>query len=184
MSTPIFAGLFASEDPNLPLSVKSQTGYVILYSGCPLLWVLRLQTQIALSTMEAKYIALSQSIRDVIPIWAVIREILEIVFQRASTKFQVSTHSKAFKEVNDVEDIIPQTVVYEDNEACLKFSRLLKMSPRTKHIGIPYHWFCSKILSLNIAVEPVSTDDQLGDQFTKGLTIVNFLKGRKTLMGW
>ena len=36
---------------------------------------------------------------------------------------------------------IPQSTVYEDNEACLNFATLLKMSPCTKHIAIPYHFF-------------------------------------------
>jgi hypothetical protein len=54
-----FAGAFASEDPTNPESVKSRTGYIILYRGSPLLWVSKLQTQIAPSTMEAEYVASS-----------------------------------------------------------------------------------------------------------------------------
>jgi hypothetical protein len=48
-----FAGLFSVEDKQQPISTKSRTGYVILYSGVPILWVSKMQTQIALSTMEA-----------------------------------------------------------------------------------------------------------------------------------
>ena len=46
-----FAGLFAVENNQDPISVKSCTQYVILYKGSPLLWVSKLQAQIALSTM-------------------------------------------------------------------------------------------------------------------------------------
>ena len=35
-------------------NAKSQTGYVILYAGCPIIWCSKLQTQIALSTTEAE----------------------------------------------------------------------------------------------------------------------------------
>jgi hypothetical protein len=63
-----FAGLFGVEDGQESVSVKSRTGYVIFFCGVPLLWVSKLQTQIALSTCEAEYIALSQSMRDLIPI--------------------------------------------------------------------------------------------------------------------
>ena len=42
---------------------------------------------------------------------------------------------------------IEQSTVYEDNHACLKFARMAQLSPRTKHIGIPYHWFCTKVES-------------------------------------
>ena len=63
-----FAGLFAVENNQDPISVKSRTGYVVLYKGSPLLWVSKMQTQIALSTMEAEYVALSQAMRYLIPI--------------------------------------------------------------------------------------------------------------------
>jgi hypothetical protein len=47
-------------------TAKSQTGYIISFAGCPITWASKLQTQIALSTTEAEYIALSQSLREVI----------------------------------------------------------------------------------------------------------------------
>jgi hypothetical protein len=56
------------EDIQDPVSFKSRTGYVILFMGAPLLWASKMQTQIALSTMEAEYIALSQVMPDLIPI--------------------------------------------------------------------------------------------------------------------
>jgi hypothetical protein len=63
-----FAGSFSVANKQDPVSVKSQTGYVIMYHGAPLLWASKMQTQIALSTMEAEYIALSQAMHDLIPI--------------------------------------------------------------------------------------------------------------------
>ena len=46
---------------------KSQTGYVITFAGCPVLWASKLQLQCALSTTEAEYISLSQVLRHTIP---------------------------------------------------------------------------------------------------------------------
>jgi hypothetical protein len=43
----------------------SHTGYVIMYANCPIFWASKLQTEIALSTAEAEYIALSQALREV-----------------------------------------------------------------------------------------------------------------------
>jgi hypothetical protein len=63
-----FAGLFGVEDGQDIVSVKSRTGSVIFFCGIPLLWVSKLQSLIALSTMESEYVALSQSMRDLIPI--------------------------------------------------------------------------------------------------------------------
>ncbi len=54
-----FAGLWIRDDRNDPHCVWSRTGYVICLSDCPVLWISKLQTEIALSTMEAEYVALS-----------------------------------------------------------------------------------------------------------------------------
>jgi hypothetical protein len=45
---------------------RSRTGYVITYSNCPVIWASKLQTQVALSTTESEYIALSTALREVI----------------------------------------------------------------------------------------------------------------------
>ena len=56
-----FAGGWSSGDHTNPECVLSRTGFVIMYAGCPITWCSKLQTEIALSTTEAEYIALSQS---------------------------------------------------------------------------------------------------------------------------
>ena len=63
-----FGGLFGSKDSGNPASVKSRTGYITKFGNVPILWVSKLQTQIVLSAMEPEYIALSQSMRDLIPL--------------------------------------------------------------------------------------------------------------------
>ena len=105
------------------------------------------------------------------------------VFKRVTT-VQYRTHSKAFEVVSKNPSTIEQSTVFEDNAACLKFAQTGQLSPRTKHIGIPYHWFRSKVHSLDIAIVAVSTSDQLADPFTKGLCAVKFQHARRILMGW
>ena len=180
-----FAGLFAASDRQDPVGVKSQTGYVIMYKGAPLLWGSRLQTQIALSTMEAEYMALSQAMRDLIPIREVLKEIMTIVFNLSKT-ISYHTHSKSVSPAAEIEEKynIPQSTVFEDNDACLKFARMPRLTPRTKHIGIPYHWFREQVEALQITLERIDTKNQLADQFTKGLPTATFCLARKQLMGW
>jgi hypothetical protein len=55
-----FAGLFGVEDGLIPICAKSRTGYVIKFCDVPIMWVSKMQTQIALSTMDAEYISLSE----------------------------------------------------------------------------------------------------------------------------
>ena len=62
-----FAGLWRYEDSQDPTCVRSRTGYTIMIGGYPVLWSSKLQTKIALSTMEAEYIALSPSLKQLIP---------------------------------------------------------------------------------------------------------------------
>ena len=46
-----FAGLWGNEDPQDPIFARSRTGFVVTFANCPLLWVSKLQTEIALSTL-------------------------------------------------------------------------------------------------------------------------------------
>jgi hypothetical protein len=57
-----------------PSTAKSRTGYVINYGGCPITWASKLQTEVALSTTEAEYNALSTSLREVIHLMQLIDE--------------------------------------------------------------------------------------------------------------
>ena len=175
-----FAGLWKVENPQDPISVKSRSGHLIMFMDCPLLWTSKLQTQIALSTMEAEYIALSNSMRDLISIRAILKEIISTVKLPSSYQKETSirTISKTFT------PSLPQSTVYEDNEACLKFASMPKMTPRTKHIAIPYHFFRQKVKDLEIKVVSINTEHQLADQFTKGLSEDKFVQARKYLMGW
>ena len=105
------------------------------------------------------------------------KELQEYVFSSKVSNLQTSTLSKAFQP-------IPQSKVYEDNESCLRLASLGKMSPRTKHIAIPYHFFRTKIEELEIKVLSIDTKEQLADQFTKGLPEPLFIQLRKPLCGW
>ena len=63
-----FAGLWGYEDKQDPSCVKSRTGHMISIADCPVAWVSKLPTDIAVSTMEAEYNALSMAMRDVLPL--------------------------------------------------------------------------------------------------------------------
>ena len=47
-----FAGLWGHEDPQDPICARSRTGFVVTFANFPLLWVSKLQTEIALSTLQ------------------------------------------------------------------------------------------------------------------------------------
>ena len=75
-----FCGLWGSEDPNNPVVSKSQTGFVILLSGCPLLWNSKLQTKVSVSTTMAEYVAaLSSAMRELLPLKHLVKTLAKVV---------------------------------------------------------------------------------------------------------
>ena len=62
------------------LSCHSKTGFIISYDGCPILWKSKVQTLTALSTTDAKYIALSFALREVISIIYLLEDLKKIPF--------------------------------------------------------------------------------------------------------
>ena len=160
-----FAGEWSSGDHTNPECVLSRTGFVIMYAGCPITWCSKLQTEIALSTTESEYIALSQAMREVIPFMNLMMEVGDI-FKLHNPKPKL--HCK----------------VFEDNRSCIRVAESPKFTPRTKHIAIKYHHFRSHVANKTIEILPISTKDQLADIFTKPLDRVIFIKLRRELMGW
>jgi hypothetical protein len=163
-----FAGLWNSQaDEQDPVRVKSRSGHVILLGNCPLLWSSKLQTEIACSTMEAEFIALSSAMRDLIPARLLLYEI-----------------GKALT-ISVPEGAALKSTVFEDNNGCLQLATIPKMTPRSKHIGVKYFWFRSKVgPSHGINIVKCDTKDQLADIFTKGLPYEQFAILRSKLMGW
>jgi hypothetical protein len=162
-----FAGLYGVEDTQDPVCVKSRTGYTLTLGGCPLIWVSKLQTEIALSTIEAEYIALSQSLRDLIP--------MRRLLQEATAGLSLTVNKNA----------ILYSTVFEDNNGALSIALSPRMTPRTKHIAIKYHHFRSSIGEVNgIVLEKIDTSKQKADILTKGLPAETHVSIRNLLMGW
>lgn len=165
-----FAGLYGHEDNQDPHCARSRTGFVILAFGCPILWKSKLQTEIALSTMEAEYIAISTACRDLFPVVDLIRELCRV------TGMDTTFKSKIYVKI------------HEDNVGALRLGKLepRRMTPRSKHYAIKYHWFRTHVAdpSKRIQLTKIDTANQLGDIFTKGLTRASFEHLRCSLMGW
>ena len=59
-----FAGLWGHSDSLDPTCVRSQTGFVINFANCPVLWKSTLHSLTATSTMEAEVVALVTCCRE------------------------------------------------------------------------------------------------------------------------
>ena len=70
-----FVGGWQKIDNGNPNNMLSSTGYVMSYANCPVVLSSKLQTKIVFSIADAKYIALSQVMPDVIQLIQLMIEI-------------------------------------------------------------------------------------------------------------
>ena len=162
-----FAGSWDKADAGNPENVLSRTGYIIFIHGCPVVWSSKLQTEIALSTAEAEYIALSQSTREIIPLVNLIKEL------NSALNF-------------GMKDKDLQCNLYEDNTSCITMAEGQKFTPRTKHISLKYHWFRTFIKGPKklLNVKYINTKEQTADILTKPLDGPSFIHLRRKTNGW
>jgi hypothetical protein len=163
-----FACGWGSECGTNPESVKSRTGYIIEVAGCPVLWVSKLQSTIATSTMESEYTALSMALRAAIPLIAVTKAVANGL---AFTRHRILT----FK-----------ATVHEDNQGAIILANLEpgRHTPRSKFYALRLHWFRSWLKPNQIEIIFISTKLQKADYLTKPLQSMPFAVNRKLSMGW
>ena len=119
-----FAGLRGHENTQDPICARIVTVFVVNFSYCPLLWVSKIQTYIALYTLYNKYVALYSSVRYLLPLKILIKELIEnLVIDSENTKF------------------VSKSTVYEDNNGAIVVATIPSMTPTSKHISVNYHWF-------------------------------------------
>jgi hypothetical protein len=72
-------------------------------------------------------------------------------------------------------------VIYCDNISSILLANNPVYNARTKHIEVQYHFIREKVLAKEINLIHVSTEDQVGDIFTKALGTNKLRKFRKML---
>ena len=159
-----FAGPFDKTSSEDPENVLSRTGHVIKCMNCPMLWVSKMQSEIALSSTESEYIALSTALRDVIPIKGLIEEI-----------------NRAYKLMSSTPTI--NCILFEDNNGALELATAPKIRPRPKHIAVKYHHFRSHVQNGSIKIKAIDTTQQQADMLPKPLSLQVFVYIRKLIMG-
>ena len=164
-----FAGLFKKDPDTAISSAKSRTGYIVKLGECPLIWKSQLQATIALSTAESEYYALSQAMRVLLPIRALVIEMVSMItFPR---HLQVLTNTFT-------------ATVYEDNTSALALATEQRLTSRTRHYHVRYHHFWSSISDGNVEVVYVDTTQQDADYLNKMASFEVFTSNRRRVQGW
>jgi hypothetical protein len=151
---------------NDPFMAKSQTGYVISYARCPMVWASKLQTEVVLSTTESEYVGLSKSLHIAIIMMNLLKEMQE--------------------QGVDIPKINPVVYckLFEDNAGAIHLAKAPKMRPQMRHINQKYHHFREWVKKGLVEILPIDTTEQPADLLMKPLDIVSFLKHRKAVLGW
>ena len=122
---------------------RSTSGNVFLLGGAAITWSSRKQSSVALSTVEAEYMALSVATQDAI--WL-----------------------RQLQEELGMEETGP-TLIYEDNQGAISMAKNPVFHKRTKHIQIRYYFVREAVEEGIIALEYCRTSEMLADSFTKAL---------------
>ena len=161
-----FAGRWNCEPLALPSSAKSRTGFIIYFSGCPVVSYSRLQTRIATSTLMAEYYAISTAMRTMIPLRTLILELVATLGLSATP--QTFFHSR----------------VYNDNNGAINLATEQRLSNRTRFFSVDVHFFWDAVNNLEIAVLRCDSTDNDGDGNTKGLARHPYVQWRVRVVGW
>ena len=119
-----------------------------------------------MSTTEAEYVALSMSLREVIPLMGLLKEI-----KHQGIEVQIDHPSVPCK-------------VFEDSSGALELARLPKIRPRSKHINQSYHFFHEAVEKNEVSIVFTATVNHLADMLTKPLPEEPFVCHCNNVLGW
>ena len=122
---------------------KSMSGVIFKYNGAAVSWMSRKQNCVSLSSTEAEYIALSEAVKE---------------------------FSWICELIKDFHEPVPKpTIIFEDNQGCIKLANNERMGRNTKHINTRYNFVKEFVENGSIKLEYCPTETMIADIFTKPL---------------
>ena len=135
---------------------RSITGYVFMFAGAPLSWNCMTQHTTALSTMESEYYAICKSVQEAL--------YLRMLMEEVGLK------------------VDKPLIIREDNQARIAFSKDPGEHKRTKYIDYRYFFVRDHVNDGEILLEPIDSENQLADIFTKSFEPRRFIFLRNHLV--
>ena len=125
---------------------RSTTGYVVFAAGAPISWCSKLQSTVAISSMEAEYMAAFFAVQEVVWLKGVLSE-MDLGYGQP----------------------VPLLI---DNQSAIRLAKNPMYHKRSKHIEIKWHWLREKVGEQNLVeLVYVRSADNTADIFTKALGI-------------
>ena len=127
---------------------------------------MELHTEIALSTLSSDYVELSHSVRALLPLKSLIKEVIE--------NLEIDSENLKF---------VSSSTIYEDNNGAIVVATSPMMNPTSKHIAVKYHWFRQHV-GKEFVIWKIKSKNQKADIFTECLQGKIFVRTRGLLCGW
>ena len=125
------------------------TGYIFYFAGGPLHWKSQKHSFVALSTVESEYLAPSKADQQCV----YLRHLMSTIVCKQKDP----------------------TILYEDNEVAVRIAYNSGYHPRTKHIGLKYHYGRHLIKEKTVVVQYISTLQRKADILSKSLGPLKYL---------
>ncbi|KAE8670544.1 hypothetical protein F3Y22_tig00112127pilonHSYRG00101 [Hibiscus syriacus] len=126
---------------------KSTTGYLFKVAGGAVSWVSKLQSVVATSTTEAKYVAATQASKEAIWLKMLLEEL---------------GHNQEY------------VSLFCDSQSTLHLARNPAFHSRTKHIQVQYHLIREKVEEGTVDMQKIHTKDNIADFMTKAINTDKF----------
>jgi hypothetical protein len=125
-------------------SRRSVTGYVVMLANAPVSWKSVQQKTVALSTMEAEYMAIGEAVREV----KYLRQLMNELgcCQQGPTR------------------------IFSDSMSAIELAKNAKHHERSKHIDVRHHFIQECIDQGDVVLHYVNTKENVADLLTKGLS--------------
>jgi len=137
---------------------KSHSGYVFFKNNGAISWKSKKQSIVALSTMEAEYIALSNALKEALSL------------QRMEKSVQIKNPG----EQNPI-------TIFEDNQSAINTSNNLIRNDRSKHIDVRFHFIREKVANKEVQIKCCQSSNMVADILTKPLGKILFSKHCRSL---
>ena len=127
-------------DPETRISV---TGFIVYLQNVPVCWRSKAQRGVTLSSSEAEYVAMSEAVKEIRFIYFILKDI--------GIKVELPI------------------VVKTDNVGALFMSQNSSTGVRSRHVDTRYHFIRENVEDGIVRVEPVNSNDNDSDIFTKNV---------------
>jgi hypothetical protein len=121
---------------------KSHSGYIFTLNGGPISWKSKKQAIVSLSSMEAEYIALTETVKE--GMW----------LQKLQEDLKLNKEA---------------LIIYEDNQSCIRTASDVIRNERSKHIDVRYHFVRELVNKKEVRLEYLPTEHMPADLMTKAL---------------